>query len=291
MFALATVSFAQKELDSIISLEIEKCKSHVTADSIAFFAPIESLLAPLEKELPALEQEFYGKCFYVRNEYCSLLEKEYLKKRDICQNNYEFYRRGCYHSQDVSIEAEIRISPLCKKLKEFTISYKKNGIVYDSTIYPDRGTWSVTERSAKATIRRHSLGERIELFNDKQGRITGHFYIVRNNDTIGSEQYFWEKGKLMKTIIYGVERNFIYGSPCDSVIVEPPDITMSDSDVRFSSMVYHKSFGLIPEEKDPEYENFARGPYQYYARPELLERQKVRCEEYKEKQKKIGYKK
>jgi hypothetical protein len=292
MLAFAITSFAKKGLDSIITIEVEKCKSQVTVDSTAFFAPIESLLAPLEKELPPMQQEFFDKCFYDYTEHCLLLKKEYVKKTDFCQNHYKYiYRRDCYRSQDVEIRAMITIGSLCNKLKEFTISYKKNGIGYDSTIYPNTGDWNVTERSAKATISRHSSGERIEFFYDEQGRKTGFFYLRANKDTMSSERYFWEKDKLVKTIIYGVERNYIYGSPCDSVIVEPPDIVMSDSDVSFSTTIYHKSFGLIPEEKDPEYENFKKGPYQYYDRTKLLEKQKVRCEEYKEKQKKKGNKK
>jgi hypothetical protein len=286
LFTFAITSFAQKGLDSIITIEVEKCKSQVTSDSITFFASIESLLAPLEKKLPPLEQEFFGKCFSVRTEYCLLLEKEYLKKREICKNNYKFYRRGCYSSQDVEIKAEIMIGSLCNKLKEFTISYKKNGIGYDSTIYPNTGDWKVTERSAKATITRHSGGERNEYFYDNQGRITSHFYIRANKDTMTSDRYFWEKGRLVKTVFDGVERTFIYGKTLlDTVRVTPIDIGT------YFHPGYDNSVGKIPNENDPEYKDFTRSPYNYYARPELLERQKARCEEYKEKQKKKGNKK
>jgi len=55
--------------------------------------------------------------------------------------------------------------------------------------------------------------------------------------------------------------------------------------------VYNKSFGLIPEENDPEYDKFKRNPYLYYAPTELLEKQKRRCEEYKESQRKKRNKK
>ena len=97
---------------------------------------------------------------------------------------------------------------------------------------------------------------------------------------------FGKNDRLVKTIMANVERNFIYGSPCDSIKVDPPDYPPREG---FSSQAtFHKSFGLIPEESDPEYEEFKRHPYHYAnsASSKMLERQKKRCEEYKKSQKK-----
>jgi len=76
---------------------------------------------------------------------------------------------------------------------------------------------------------------------------------------------------------------YIYGSPCDSVRVDPVDYPMN---FYAESGVYDGSYGLMPEIQDPEYEEFAKDPYEFEATPELLERQKKRCEDYKKSLKK-----
>jgi len=298
IFLLARVSFAQ-EFAAIISQEIEKCQSYITVDSIAFFASKESLRVHLQKEISILEQEYNEKCktekYFEKSgylKYCDSLFGEFHKKGFECAAlNKPSYTRTCYNSQGIYIGAEIMINYDCSKLKSFSIKYKKNGIAYDSTFYPDYGDWEVTERPANASIFRHSSGEKTEIFSDDQERIIGHFWISRNKDTIVSERYFWEKGKLSKTIFKGVMRNFIYGTPCDSVIVTPSDDALKEGIDFNPPPMYNKSFGLIPEENDSEYEKFKRAPYSYYAPTELLEKQKRRCEEYKESQRKKGNKK
>jgi hypothetical protein len=162
--------------------------------------------------------------------------------------------------------------------------YKLNKFRRDSTVYPN-GDWRVFEidNISMETSEITSWGAKSLRKYDEKKRITEVYHINEKGDTLISEQYFWENGKLAKTRIDGVERVLIYGTPCDSIIVTPPDFPRGDFN---PSTMYDKSFGLIPEESDPEYGHFKLSPYQYRAPPELLERQKRRCEEYKATQKK-----
>jgi hypothetical protein len=264
VFLLAAISSGQKEFADIISQEIEKCQIHVTADSIAFFASREPLLAPLQKEYNILEQEYFEICDTekrneeVSSEYCSDLLKKYLTKRGECRELFApLYGRACYKSQELHIGARIIIRPDCGKSKSFSVKYEKNGIKYDSTYYSgDKGWWEIEERSANAYINKISDGSKYEKFYDGQGRVTSYFWINRNNDTLVSERYFWKDGRLIKTIFNGVERNFIYGKTLQDTVKVIP----SDEGLYFHSG-YNNSVGKIPGENDPKYKSFIENPY------------------------------
>ena len=299
---LAIASFAQKDLASILHQEIKKCEKDIMADSLTFFASIEPQLATLRKEIDSLDfQECYPdfKCDF---KYFERIRRELSGKRSKCRaftlSNH--YLQQCYSSQDIDISAEITISEICTKTKRFLIKDKINGMEYDSIADP-QSDWILADSSAKFLKYAMSRGLKREYFYDNQGFLTGEFIIKKNNDTVYSWLFFWEKDRLTKTILNwdGIsEYIFTYGSPCDPVIVEPPDWLTE------STITYHKSFGFIPEKGDPGYEGFKTHPYHYRASPvvkeplykeppyhyrpapELLERQKKRCEEYKKSQKK-----
>ena len=248
-------------------------------------------IAELRKEIDSLNQGF-EKCFWDGG-YDNCF-KALEQKHKECQAFRELFVQKYYDSPDTTIALRIFIDLECKEVKKFSIKDRKNKVEKDSFYY-DNGHWEVTEsywleaKDGKMQkiykIKGDGGGEDITI-RDEQGRITDNLFIGKNNDTLRREQYFWQNGRLVRTIMKGVERNFIYGSPCDSIIVDPPDDSPRGD---FSPPpVYHKSFGLIPEESDPEYEEFKRHPYHYAnsASLKMLERQKKRCEEYKKSQKK-----
>ncbi|MCQ2092194.1 MAG: hypothetical protein MJY85_05895 [Fibrobacter sp.] len=105
------------------------------------------------------------------------------------------------------------------------------------------------------------------------------------------KKYVWNnEGRLQERIVWNSKNNseerylFHYGSPCDSIRVNPVDLYRLDG-VSVKGK-YNGSFGKMPEKGDPEYEDFARDPYEFRASPELLARQQKRCEDYKKSLKK-----
>jgi len=107
------------------------------------------------------------------------------------------------------------------------------------------------------------------------------------------ERFVWdEKGRLKQRIVSGSldsqingTYSFYYKTPCDSVRVVPVDYVMN-WDALSEKGKYNGSFGKMPEKGDPEYEDFARNPYEFRGSPELLARQQKRCEDYKKSLKK-----
>jgi hypothetical protein len=193
----------------------------------------------------------------------------------------------------------------------------KNKSIKDSLVYKN-GYWELKaetyEDNGAETKMTHMHGIRLETKYDSLGRIESSIGIVDSIDaslkdtltmryaqimsfgsgrTIISYHYIWgEKGRLMQATFKGKTANITYGTPCDSVRIDLNDGT------------YNKNFGMIPEEEDPEYKEFKRDPcrsvsllrlgYLYTCginSPELLERQKQRCEDYKATRKKKGSKK
>jgi hypothetical protein len=171
------------------------------------------------------------------------------------------------------------------------VSYILEGGYYDlhATAYENNGIKVSTYMSYDGVHNKSkydSLGrvESIISFADSSDRPFAEAF--GKGTVIRSERYIWdEKGRLVQMVDKGKIRNFIYGTPCDTVKVEPSDFIYPHFG---TPPVYDRSFGEIPEESDPEYEKFKEGPYEFRAGPELLERQKARCEEYKESQKEKG---
>jgi hypothetical protein len=99
---------------------------------------------------------------------------------------------------------------------------------------------------------------------DGEERLTENYLINSKGDTLISEQYEWNKGRLVRMVENGMARIYIYGkNPTDTVRVVP-----SDEGVRFHSG-YNGTAGKIPSEADAMYEDFTRDPYGYiYHEPE-----------------------
>jgi hypothetical protein len=79
---------------------------------------------------------------------------------------------------------------------------------------------------------------------------------MEGNDTLESQKYEWENGRLVRMTANGVVRNYFYGKTLrDPVRVEPSD----------EGFNYHRGYngtaGKIPEEGTPDYEIFSRDPY------------------------------
>jgi hypothetical protein len=255
-------------------------------------------IAELRKEIEILNQEKDKRLLELDIKYIDI-ERIIDQKWKECSAFNTLPPRKLYESPDITIMFDLIISVECKEVKKFVIEDRKNKVEKDSFYY-DNGHWEVSERYWIKTETGESLeihksrvdggGDDITI-RDGQGRVTNEMYIDKNNDTLKNERYFWKNSRLVKTVLRGVERIFIYGTPCDSVIVEPPDVVPASWDFG-RPLVYNKSFGLIPEEKDPEYHKFKMFPYGgYHITSELLERQKARCEEYKKSQRKKGNRK
>jgi len=256
-------------------------------------------IAELRKEIEILNQEKDKRLRELDVKFIDI-ERIIDQKAKECSAFDTLHPRKLYESPDTTIMFYLIIHRDCKETKKFVIEDRKNKVEKDSFYY-DNGHWMVSESYRIKT----ETGESLEIYKyrvddggdditirDGQGRVTNKMSISKNNDTLRHERYFWEKGRLVKTIFKGVTRNFIYGTPCDSVIVEPPEAAEPASWDFGRSPVYNKSFGLIPEENDPEYDKFKMFPYGgYHITSELLERQKARCEEYKKSQSKKGSRK
>jgi hypothetical protein len=137
---------------------------------------------------------------------------------------------------------------------------KRNGFTKDSLFYYN-GYWEVLETDERAlTIKsRTSLGVTTVSSHDYKWRVTSNIMTNKYNDTITHDIYFWENGRLVKTIFDGMERIFVYGKTLrDMVKVIPPD------DGLYFHSGYNNTAGMIPDENDPEYFFFAKSPYSVY---------------------------
>jgi hypothetical protein len=89
-------------------------------------------------------------------------------------------------------------------------------------------------------------------------RLTENYLIDEKGDTLISEQYKWQNGRLVQMVENGMVRKYIYGkSLADTIRVIP-----SDYGVR-SHSGYDGSTGKIPDENDSRYIFFAMDPYRY----------------------------
>jgi len=253
-------------------------------------------IAELRKEMEILyEEKDKAELEFDIHKYVAINDA-IIQKMNEC-SAFNTHPQKLHESPDSTIELYLIFGADCKEIKKFVIEDRKNKVKKDSFYY-DNGHWKVSERYRIKTETGESLeihksrvdggGDNVIIY-DGQGRVTNKMSISKNNDTLRHERYFWKNGRLVKTILGGVERVFIYGTPCDSVIVEPPEAAEPASWDFGRSPVYNKSFGLIPEENDPEHGDFKMFPYSsYHITSGLLERQKARCEEYKKSQKKKG---
>ncbi|MDR0516737.1 MAG: hypothetical protein LBH25_06780, partial [Fibromonadaceae bacterium] len=80
-----------------------------------------------------------------------------------------------------------------------------NGLRRDSISYYD-GSWEVSEIDslAKSIKYESSHGIKINYLHDDKWRLTNKT-ITDKNDTLRSERYIWENGRLVKTIFNGEE--------------------------------------------------------------------------------------
>jgi hypothetical protein len=127
----------------------------------------------------------------------------------------------------------------------------------DSSFYWD-GSWEVMEIDslARSVRSRTSLGMKIERLHDQQWRLTNKTMVGKDNDTLVSEQYVWENGRLVKMIENGLERVYIYGK----TLQDPVRVVPSDDGFYFHPG-YDNSVGMVPDESDPMYRFFALDPY------------------------------
>jgi len=110
------------------------------------------------------------------------------------------------------------------------------------------------------TIRsKTSLGVKTVSYYDNQWRVTSDVMTNKDDDTVAYDQYFWENGRLSKTIFNGVKRVFVYGKTLQDTVKVVP----SDEGIYFHHG-YNNTVGIIPDEKEPEYVFFAKGPYTTY---------------------------
>jgi hypothetical protein len=272
---------------SLVTKESIAQQSNASADvcnSISRFYSISDL----QKEIDSLNQicDKYLNGIENNTEICDNSMGTVMQKYKEC-HVLNISTDRYYDSQDTSIYIKFRFTG-CEELKNISISYKKDNLRIDSTFNFNHQNWEVTEtdNSSGNYKVKFSGGGKVENIYDKQKRLIYRIHINDRLDALADERYFWQNGRLAKTIIKGVERVFTYGTPCDSIIVEPTDLHQMGQVDFNPPPVYNKSFGLLPEETDHEYENFKRNPYKHYAPSSVLEKQKARCEEYKESQKK-----
>jgi len=145
-------------------------------------------------------------------------------------------------------------------VRVFVKEDKANGLRKDSSFYSD-GSWEVFEKESSGVARlRASDGTVSWSRYDDKNRLTESYLLDSKGDTLISEQYEWKNGRLAKTIIDGVARNYIYGKTLrDTVRVIPPDNWTRD----YYNSGYNGTAGKMPEEGTPEYGIFARWPYGY----------------------------
>ncbi|MDR2978190.1 MAG: hypothetical protein LBU56_02030 [Rickettsiales bacterium] len=126
----------------------------------------------------------------------------------------------------------------------------------DSSFYWD-GYWEVFEFDslARSVRSRTSLGMKIERLHDQQWRLTNST-MIKSNDTLTSEQYIWESGRLVKMFENGLERIYIYGK----TFQDPVRVIPSDEGISFHPG-YDNSVGMMLDEKHPMYKFFAFDPY------------------------------
>jgi hypothetical protein len=134
---------------------------------------------------------------------------------------------------------------------------KKNGIRRDSIFYHD-GSWEMVETNdAERIIKsKTSFGTKIIRLHDTQWHLTNKTITDKNGDTLTSERYIWQNGRLVKMIQNGLERKFFYGKTLQDTIKVIP----SDEGLYFHPG-YNNSVGMMPNEKGPAYKYFSMDPY------------------------------
>jgi len=162
---------------------------------------------------------------------------------------------------DVSFEFEVMIKIVKDSegndVQLFIKEDKARELRRDSSFYWD-GYWEVFDFDdlTKETRFRTSSGIRSLRRYDDVGHLKERNMIDSNGDTLTSEQYEWKNGRLIRMTANGVVRNYIYGKTLqDTVHVVP-----SDEGFNFHSG-YNGTVRKMPEEGEPGYKIFIRGPY------------------------------
>jgi len=106
------------------------------------------------------------------------------------------------------------------------------------------------------SLRNYSGTKSWSIYDDRK-RLTESYLIDKNGDTLISEQYKWQYDRLIKTIIDGVERVFVYGKTLQDTVKVIP----SDEGLKKHHPGYNGTAGKIPDTNDPEYELFVMNPY------------------------------
>lgn len=187
------------------------------------------------------------------------------------------------------------------------VNHPTNKSTKDSIIHKS-GYWEISEMSysnggvrvsmrlegyGRSIIHRYDSLGRLETVTRSINTVTDSIVKILRGENVMTanmhlmpqfERYVWGKnGRLIQTIIDDKVSDFIYGTPCDSIIVQPPDFIRVFDGI-LEECTYHGSFGKMPAMDDPEYQRFAEDPDGYKATPQVLERQIARCEEYKKSQ-------
>jgi hypothetical protein len=141
-------------------------------------------------------------------------------------------------------------------VRVFVSEDKAKGLRKDSSYYSN-GSWDVMEKddSTRTIKSETSQGVKIERKHDENWRLTNKI-IIKNNDTIVSDKYYWENGRLIKTIIAGVERKYIYGKTLQDTVKVIP----SDENIEFHPG-FNNSVGIMIDESNPMYKYFVLDPY------------------------------
>jgi hypothetical protein len=133
---------------------------------------------------------------------------------------------------------------------------ERNRLRKDSSFYYN-GYWEVFEfdDALRETRFRAASGVSSVSKYDVKDRLN-EYYRMEGNDTLESQKYEWENGRLVRMTANGVVRNYFYGKTLrDPVRVEPSD----------EGFNYHRGYngtaGKIPEEGTDDYETFSRNPY------------------------------
>jgi len=184
---------------------------------------------------------------------------------------YYVFKEAIESKHKVALEFEVYMRVIKDSdgndVRVFVKEDKANGLRKDSSFYWN-GSWEVLEKNdVTRTIKsRTSLGVKIVSLHDIQWRVISNVMTNKYNDTVAYDQYFWENGRLSKTIFNGVKRIFIYGKTLrDTVKVVP-----HDKNVYPYHPGYDNSAGIIPDENDPEYKYFLMSPYSVYKVPQTV---------------------
>ncbi len=179
--------------------------------------------------------------------------KYYVSKDAIDREEFDF-------PLEFEVHARIIKDSEGNDIQVFVKEDKARGLRRDSSFYWD-GSWEVFEFEKsvnKMSLRNHSGTKSWSIYDDRK-RLTESYLIDKNGDTLISEQYKWQNDRLIKTIIDGVERIFVYGKTLQDTVKVIP----SDEGLKNYHPGYNGTAGKIPDTNDSGYKRFATNPYRY----------------------------